>query len=91
MGPNWTSKFLHSKGNFKQDEKTTFRMGENNQKRSKCQKLNPQNIQVVRIANIRKTNNLIKKMGGRSKQTFLQRWHTESQQIDEKLLNISHY
>ena len=29
MGPNETSKLLHSKGNHKQDEKTTLRMGEN--------------------------------------------------------------
>ena len=29
MGPNETSKLLHIKGNHKQDEKTTLRMGEN--------------------------------------------------------------
>ena len=29
MGPNETSKLLHSKGNHKQDEKTTLQMGEN--------------------------------------------------------------
>ena len=29
MGPNETSKLLHSKGNHKQDEKTALRMGEN--------------------------------------------------------------
>ena len=29
MGPNETLKLLHSKGNHKQDEKTTLRMGEN--------------------------------------------------------------
>ena len=29
MGPNETSKLLPSKGNYKQDEKSTFRMGEN--------------------------------------------------------------
>ena len=29
MEPNETSKLLHSKGNYKQDEKTTLRMGEN--------------------------------------------------------------
>ena len=29
MGPNETSKLLHSKGNHKQDEKTTLRMEEN--------------------------------------------------------------
>ena len=34
MGPNETSELLHSKGNHKQDEKTTPRMGENICKRS---------------------------------------------------------
>uniref|UniRef100_A0A8C9C3C3 Reverse transcriptase domain-containing protein n=1 Tax=Phocoena sinus TaxID=42100 RepID=A0A8C9C3C3_PHOSS len=29
MGPNETSKLLHSKGNHKQDQKTTLRMREN--------------------------------------------------------------
>ena len=29
MGPNQTHKLLHSKGNHKQDKKTTLRMGEN--------------------------------------------------------------
>ena len=29
MGPNQTYKLLHSKGNHKQNEKTTHRMGEN--------------------------------------------------------------
>ena len=29
MGPNETSKLLHSKGNHKQDQKTTLRLGEN--------------------------------------------------------------
>ena len=29
MGPNQTEKFLHSKGNQKENKKTTFRMGEN--------------------------------------------------------------
>ena len=29
MGPNETSKLLHSKGNHKQDKKTILRMGEN--------------------------------------------------------------
>ena len=31
-GPDKTSKLLHSKGNYKQGEKTTLRMGENNNK-----------------------------------------------------------
>ena len=29
MGPNKTVKLLHSKGNYKQDENTALRMGEN--------------------------------------------------------------
>ena len=28
MGPNQTYKFLHSKGNHKQNEKTTYGLGE---------------------------------------------------------------
>ena len=32
MGPNQTYKLLHSKGNYKQGEKTTLGMGENNSK-----------------------------------------------------------
>jgi len=29
MGPNQTDDLFHSKGNHKQNEKTTYRMGEN--------------------------------------------------------------
>ena len=29
MGPNQTDKLLHSKGNQKENKKTTYRMGEN--------------------------------------------------------------
>ena len=32
MGPNETYKLLHNKGNYKQGEKTTLRLGENNSK-----------------------------------------------------------
>ena len=32
MGPNETEKLLHSKGNYKQGEKTALRLGENNSK-----------------------------------------------------------
>ena len=32
MGPNYTEKLLHSKGNYKQGEKAAFRMGGNNSK-----------------------------------------------------------
>ena len=44
MGPNETSKLLHSKGNHKQDEKTTLRMRENICKWINGQRINLQNI-----------------------------------------------
>ena len=44
MGPNETSKLLHSQGNHKQDEKTTLRMGENICKPINGQRINLQNI-----------------------------------------------
>ena len=40
--------------------------------------------------NTRKINDPIKKMGQRTKQTFLQRRHTDGYQTYEKLLNITH-
>ena len=49
MGPNETQKLLHSKGNHKQNEKTTHRMGENIYKQCDWQGLNFQNKQTVHI------------------------------------------
>ena len=40
--------------------------------------------------NTRKINDPIKKMGQRSKQTFLQRRHIDSKQTHEKMLNITY-
>ena len=42
MGPIETSKLLHSKGNHKQDEKTTLRMGENI-----CKRINKELISKI--------------------------------------------
>ena len=38
-----------------------------------------------------KKENPIKKMGGRSKQTFLQRRHTDSQLAHKKMSNVTNY
>ena len=43
MGPNETKKLLQSKGNHKQDEKTTLRLGENICKGINGQRINFQN------------------------------------------------
>ena len=41
--------------------------------------------------NIKKTNNPIKKMDGRPKQSFQQRSHRDGQEAHEKMLNITNY
>ena len=45
MGPNQIYKLLHSKWNYKQNEKTTYRLGENICKWCDWQRINFQNIQ----------------------------------------------
>ena len=50
MGPNETEKLLHSKGNHKQDQKTTLRMGENICKPINRQRINLQNLQAAHAA-----------------------------------------
>ena len=45
----------------------------------------------IKIRRKEKKKNPIKKMGRRSKQTFLQRRHTNGQKAHEKLFNITNY
>ena len=63
MGPNETSKPLHRKGNYKQDEKTTLRMGENICKWSNWQRINLQNIQAAHAAQYQKKQTTQSKNG----------------------------
>ena len=49
MGPNQTYNLLHNKGNNKQNEKTTYRLGEIICKWCDQQRLNFQNIQTAHI------------------------------------------
>ena len=60
-GPNQTNKCLHSKGNHKQNKKTTYVMGENIciNKRGNQQGLNLQSIQAAHTT--KKTNSPIEK------------------------------
>ena len=52
---------MHSKGNYNPSEKTTLRMGENNSKQNKRQRINLQNNKLLIQLNARKTDNPIKK------------------------------
>ena len=68
---------MHSKGNCKQGEKTAFTMGENNSKWGKWQRINLKNIQATPAAQFQKNKWPNQKMGQITKQTFLQRRHTD--------------
>ena len=68
---------MHNEGNYKQGEKTVFRMGENNSKRSNGQRINLKNIQATPAAQFQKNKRPNQKMGQRPKQTFLQRRHKD--------------
>ena len=76
MGPNETSKLLHSKAvqdkktskqdkQDKQDKKITLRMGENICKWSNWQRINLQNLQAAHAAQCQKNNQPNPKMGRR--------------------------
>jgi len=60
MGPNQIYMLLNSKGNYKQNEKTIYRLGENIWKWCDQQRLNFQNTQTVYTSDKQK-NNPIKK------------------------------
>ena len=68
---------MHNEGNYKQDEKIVFGMGENNSKWSNWQTTNLKNIQATPAAQFQKNKQPNQKMGHRTKQTFLQRRHTD--------------
>ena len=68
---------MHSKGNYKQDEKTTLRMGENNSKGKNWQRINFQNIQAAHTIQYQKNKQSNQKVGKRPKQTLIQRIRTD--------------
>ena len=82
---------MHSKGNHKQDEKTTHRMRENIYKQSNGQGINLQKIQIAHASQYQKNKQRNQKMGRRPKQTFLQIRHTDGQKAHKKMLNITNY
>ena len=52
---------MHNKGIYEQGEKTAFRMGENNSKRSNWQRIYLRNMQAAHAAQFQKISNPIKK------------------------------
>ena len=67
MGPNQTYRLLYSKGNHKQNEKTTYALGENICKWCDWQGLNFQNIQIAHTTQKQQQKKLNRKMGRRPK------------------------
>ena len=67
QGTDQEAKLLHNKGNYKQGEKTAFRMGENNSKWSNRQTTNLKNIQATPAAQFQKNKRPKQKMGQRTK------------------------
>ena len=65
MGPNQTDKLLHSKGNQKENRKTTYRMGKNSFKRCNGQGLNLENIEATYTTQQQKSQQHNGKMGKR--------------------------
>ena len=65
----------NSKGNYKQGEKTTLRMGENNSKWNNWQRINSPNIQAAHTTQYQKNKQPNQKVAKIPKQTFLQRSH----------------
>ena len=57
----------------------------------KQQRINLKDIQATPPAQLQKNKRPNQKMGQRTKQTFLQGRHTDSQKTHEKMLNITHY
>ena len=71
---------MHSKGNYKQGEKTTLRMGENNGKWNNWQRINFRNIQAAHITQLQKSKQHNQKVGKRPKQVSPKtyRWLTNT-------------
>ena len=83
---------MHSKGNHKQNKKTTYSLGENVCKQCNQQGINFQNMQRAHVAQYslpKQTKQPNQKMGRRSKKTFLQKRNTVGQNSHEKMFNIA--
>ena len=91
MRPNQIFKFLHSKWNHKQNEKSTYRMGENIASDVADKALISKIYEQLNKTTTKKQQQPNRKMVRRPKRTFLQRTHTDGQKAHDKMLNITNY
>ena len=82
-------KFLQSKGNHKQKEKTIHRMGKISANKVTYKELISKIYNQLMQLYVNKNKQSNQKMYRRSKQVFLQRRHTDIQEAHEKMLNIT--
>ena len=82
---------MHNERNYKQGEKTGIRMGKIIANKATDKESILKIYRQLMQLNTRKINDQIQKMSQRTKQTFLQRRHTDSYQTHEKILTITHY
>ena len=69
--------FCTRKETIRKVNKAAFRMGGNNSKWNNWQGINIQNIQAAHVAQYQRSKQLNQKVDHRTKQTFLQRRHTD--------------
>ena len=82
---------MHSEGNHKQNEKITYRMGENLCKWSNQQGINLQDIQTTHVLDIKKPKNFIKKWAEDQNRHFSKEDIKMVKKKHEKMLNIANY
>ena len=77
---------MHSKGHCKQGEKTALRLGENNSKRSKGQRINLKDIQATPAAQLQKSKRPHQKVGQQI--SFLRKDETEADKLSTLFLDL---
>ena len=82
---------MHSKGNHKQDKKTTLEWEKIFANEATDNGLISKIYKQLMQLNIKKTKQPNSKMGRRPKQTFLQRRYTDCHQTHERMLNITNH